>query len=59
MTNNENNITDRDRYIRFSEDWRFQHNTLQRKKREVKGALAEIAKRPGVKITYYKEGKGG
>jgi hypothetical protein len=31
---------------------------LKRKKKEIKGGLAEIAKRPGVKITGYVESKG-
>jgi hypothetical protein len=31
---------------------------LKRKKKEIKGGLAEIAKRPGVKITGYIESKG-
>jgi hypothetical protein len=28
MTNNEHSITDRDRYNRFSEDWRFEHKLI-------------------------------
>jgi hypothetical protein len=28
MTNNENGITDWDRYNRYSEDWRFHHKLI-------------------------------